>query len=63
MVAHTVDPRTPEAEATGSEFKANLIYKVSTVRATQKNTVTKETNKNKGEKEKEGTRKKEKKRR
>jgi hypothetical protein len=42
-VAHAFNPSTQEAEAGGFEFKASLVYKVSsrTARATQRNPVSK----------------------
>jgi hypothetical protein len=54
MVAHTFNPSTWEARGRGrriSEFKASLVYKVSsrTTRATQRNPVSK---KKKNEKKK-----------
>ena len=41
MAAHTFNPSTWEAEAGGSEFKASLVYRVSsrTGQATQRNLV------------------------
>jgi hypothetical protein len=43
VVVHAFNPSTPEAEASDSEFEANLIFRVSsrTVRATQRNPVSK----------------------
>jgi hypothetical protein len=43
MVAHVFDPSTREAEAGEFEFKASLLYRVSsrTARATQRNLVSK----------------------
>jgi hypothetical protein len=47
MVAHAFNPSTQEAEAGGSEFKASLVYRVSSriARDTQKNPVSKKKNK------------------
>jgi hypothetical protein len=44
MVAHSFNPSTREAEAGEFEFKASLVYKVSsrTARATQRNPVLKQ---------------------
>ena len=41
VMAHAFNPSTLEAEAGGSEFKANLVYRSSsrTVRATQRNAI------------------------
>ena len=43
VVAHAFNPRTREAEAGGFEFKASLVYRVSsrTARAAQRNPVSK----------------------
>ena len=43
MLVHTSNPSTLEAEAVGPEFKVILVYRVSskTVRATQRNSVSK----------------------
>jgi hypothetical protein len=49
VVAHAFNPSTREAEAGGSEFKASLVYKVSsrTARAIQRNPVSKNQKKKK----------------
>jgi hypothetical protein len=55
VVAHTFNPSTREAEAGRiSEFEASLVYRVSsrTARATQRNPVLKQTNKQKKKKKK-----------
>jgi hypothetical protein len=53
VVAHTFNPRTQEAEAGGSQFKASLVYRVGsrTARATQRNPVWKNQNKRREERE------------
>jgi len=41
MVARAFNPRTPEAEAGGSEFQGSLVYRVSS-RTTQRNLIWKD---------------------
>jgi hypothetical protein len=47
VVAHAFNPSSREAEASGFEFEASLVYKVSsrTARAIQKNPVSKKKSK------------------
>jgi hypothetical protein len=46
VVVHTFNPSTPESEVGGIEFKASLIYRVSSriAKATQRNPVSKNKN-------------------
>jgi hypothetical protein len=54
VVAHTFNSSTQEAEAGGSVFQANLVYKAKsrTVRAAQRNPVPPQKKKSKGKQKK-----------
>ena len=54
MVVHTVNPSAGEAEASGSELEASLVYRASsrTARATQRNPISKGKKKEREKKEK-----------
>lgn len=54
MEAHTLNPRTEEAETEGSDFETSLVYRVSsrTDRTTQTGPVSKNQKQNKTEKPK-----------